>query len=514
VLSGAYGYSATTSQLTSVGAPGGNNLSYGYDGSLMTTLTAQGAGAGTVTYGYGSELQVASRAVSGGATVSFAYDKDGLLKTAGGLTQTRNATTGLLSSTSLGGVSTSHGHNSFGDPSSSSASYGGSSLYDVTYQRDNLGRITQKTETIGGTTAVYGYDYDDRGRLTDVTKDGASVEHYEYDGNGNRSDATTQSGTATGTYDAQDRLNNYGGASYTYSPEGWMASKTVGGQATTYEYDELGNLTRVLLANKTVTYEIDGVGHRVAKKVERAVSTHCSLKRSREAMRSSHPSPLASTMTPGGSSSRCLDSSETSSPSKCSAMPLTLHAGHSVAATHSWGESSPSRRSSSLRSSCRSSRTRTDDAGASVCIHRNYSSVFERASASGRRSFFPVAAGAPASTSRSEKPSAMEARICLAEREIVHREGDGALGQGGCVLGLGPSPDRLGHRRDLQHWAAPFRAGARAGGVVARAAQARGFLSNRAGARRVLRRRVSAHPARLPNRRGAGRCRARTGGLR
>jgi YD repeat-containing protein len=33
---------------------------------------------------------------------------------------------------------------------------------------------------------AYGYAYDDRGQLTDVTKDGAPYRSYTYDANGNR----------------------------------------------------------------------------------------------------------------------------------------------------------------------------------------------------------------------------------------------------------------------------------------------------------------------------------------
>ncbi len=44
-----------------------------------------------------------------------------------------------------------------------------SSIYANTYIRDNLGRITEKTETIQGTTTVYDYHYEPLvGRLEQV----------------------------------------------------------------------------------------------------------------------------------------------------------------------------------------------------------------------------------------------------------------------------------------------------------------------------------------------------------
>lgn len=52
-------------------------------------------------------------------------------------------------------------------------------------------------------------------------------------------------GSGTATYDAQDRLLTYGGATYTYAPGGELASKTANGQTATYDYDALGNLRSV-----------------------------------------------------------------------------------------------------------------------------------------------------------------------------------------------------------------------------------------------------------------------------
>ena len=42
--------------------------------------------------------------------------------------------------------------------------------------------------------------------LTEVRKNGVSMASYTYDANGNRLSHMSQSGTVTGSYDAQDRL--------------------------------------------------------------------------------------------------------------------------------------------------------------------------------------------------------------------------------------------------------------------------------------------------------------------
>jgi RHS repeat-associated protein len=125
--------------------------------------------------------------------------------------------------------------------------------------RDDGGRITQKSETIAGESHTYGYGYDGAGRLNSVTRDGANVASYAYDSNSNR---------LPGTYDDQDRMIAHGGATYTYTGNGELASKTELGATTTYTYDELGNLIKVALpSGKLIEYVIDGENRRVGKKI-------------------------------------------------------------------------------------------------------------------------------------------------------------------------------------------------------------------------------------------------------
>jgi YD repeat-containing protein len=90
-----------------------------------------------------------------------------------------------------------------------------------------------------------------------------TIASYTYDSNGNRLSATGVNGTPAGTYDAQDRLIKYGSVAYTYTNNGALLSKSVGGQTTQYEYDLLGNLRTVTLPDGTqITYLIDGRNRR------------------------------------------------------------------------------------------------------------------------------------------------------------------------------------------------------------------------------------------------------------
>jgi RHS repeat-associated protein len=267
-------YNPTTGQLTGVTTSDGQNLAYGYDGILVTSTTWSGNVAGSVGWTYNNDFRVVSETVNGANSVVVGYDNDGLLTSIDGLTITRDSTNGLVTDTTLGGVTDHRTYDSFGQVATYEARFGTSSLYSVVHTHDSLGRIETKTETIQGTTTDWGYSYDSAGRLWQVMKNGALSATYLYDANGNRTNVNTTSGTQTATYDVQDRLQTYGNWAYTYTPNGDLQSKTdtSTGQVTTYTYDGQGNLRHVDLPDgRAIDYVIDSENRRVAKKVNGAV---------------------------------------------------------------------------------------------------------------------------------------------------------------------------------------------------------------------------------------------------
>jgi RHS repeat-associated protein len=137
--------------------------------------------------------------------------------------------------------------------------------YKTAFTRDKLGRISQKVETVGGSTHTYDYAYDTAGRLVEEKKDGLVQNSYGYDQNGNRTDLN---GTPIAHYDDQDRLLDYGSATYEYTANGELKAKTVGSLSTSYDYDVLGNLKKVSFAGgNTIDYLTDGQNRRIGKKV-------------------------------------------------------------------------------------------------------------------------------------------------------------------------------------------------------------------------------------------------------
>ena len=261
-----YTYDVTEGQLTTITAPGGETLSYSYDGPLPLNTTWAGTINGSVSRTYNNNFWITSNSVNGGSAITYQYDNDGLLTGAGDLTISRNAQNGLITGATLGSVNDTRGYNTFGEVVDYRASYNASEIFSTQFARDNLGRITEKTETVDGATHVYNYEYDATGRLISVKKDSAIISEYTYDSNGNR----LSHNTVTGTYDARDRLITSGNNSYTYTPNGELLTRTdtSTNETTTYTYDVLGNLVSVTLPDgKQIGYVIDGRNRRIGKKV-------------------------------------------------------------------------------------------------------------------------------------------------------------------------------------------------------------------------------------------------------
>ena len=264
-----YAYDPATGNLFTITDPDGGMITYGHDGSLFTDTAWTGEVSGSIHRVYDDDFRIDSRTVNGAHLVSFVYDNDGLVIQVGDEVVGRKPENGLIESTTLGNVGTTTGYNGFGEFDNFGAAYDGSSIFSTGYIRDKLGRITQLTETVDGTTTVYEYAYDEAGRLDTVTKDGILVSDYDYDLNGNRLAHTTPEETVTGTYDNQDRMLTYGDAVYTYTENGELLTKTVDGLETTYYYDVFGNLTGVDLPDGTeIRYVIDGMNRRIGKKVD------------------------------------------------------------------------------------------------------------------------------------------------------------------------------------------------------------------------------------------------------
>jgi RHS repeat-associated protein len=262
-----YAYDPKTGNLDSESSTDGEDLAYTYNGPLPVAAKFEGSVSGTVDLSYNRNFWITSESVDGEA-IDYTYDNDGLVTKTGELTVENSAENGLVIGTTLNEAKDTYAYNSYGELTGYRATFGADDLYSVLYTRDADGRISGKTETIGGKTTTYGYAYDPPGRLARVTENGKIASTYTYDSNSNRLKAITSSGSVDGTYDDQDRLLTYGNSRFTYTANGELETEATGSQTTKYEYDVLGNLIAVILpGGKAIQYVIDAENRRVGKKV-------------------------------------------------------------------------------------------------------------------------------------------------------------------------------------------------------------------------------------------------------
>jgi RHS repeat-associated protein len=249
---------------------GSESITYGYDGKLVTSETLNGTLNQTLGYTYNDDFNVTTFTYAGNAE-SFAYDNDGLLTGAGSFTISRNAGNGLPEEVTGGSLSLSRTFNGYGEVSDEVYSVSGQGITSWNLARDNNGRITNKSETVAGTTSDYTYTYDSMGRLLTVTKDSNLVEEYQYDANGTRIYEMNSLRSIAGrsySYDDEDHLLTAGSVIYSYNLDGFLAAKTDGSDVTTYDYSSRGELFSVTLPDgRIIEYVHDPRGRRIVKKI-------------------------------------------------------------------------------------------------------------------------------------------------------------------------------------------------------------------------------------------------------
>jgi RHS repeat-associated protein len=269
--------------------PGTSVIDLTYDGSLLKSSAWSGAITGSVAWTHDNSFRTSTETVTpGGSTITYAYDNDDLVTCASrgscappssdAMRLTYHPTNGLLTSVLIGNLSETFTYNDKGELATHTASYSGLPVYSGTFHstaapRDNLGRITRKVETVDGVTRTDDYQYDTRGRLLNVARNGDLVSVYDYDDNGNRLSLTNPSTSSVtlGSYDDQDRVMAYGSFEYTFNENGDLTSKfnTATNEETTYEYDSRGALLSAVLPDDTlIEYVVDAQGRRIGKKID------------------------------------------------------------------------------------------------------------------------------------------------------------------------------------------------------------------------------------------------------
>jgi RHS repeat-associated protein len=139
----------------------------------------------------------------------------------------------------------------------------GSSIIDgASYNIDNAGNRTSKTDWLANVSS--NYTYDQIYELTQVTQGNNATESYSYDPVGNR---TSSLGVSPYNYNNSNELTSTPNASYTYDNNGNITTKADSTGTTAYSWDFENRLTSVTLPGNqgTVSFKYDPFGRRIYK---------------------------------------------------------------------------------------------------------------------------------------------------------------------------------------------------------------------------------------------------------
>ncbi|XP_061644643.1 teneurin-3 isoform X5 [Phyllopteryx taeniolatus] len=141
-------------------------------------------------------------------------------------------------------------------------------MYWITFQYDDVGRVTRREIKIGpfANTTKYGYEYDVDGQLQTVYLNEKVTWRYTYDLNGNLHllNAGNSARLLPLRYDLRDRITRLGDIQYRLDEDGFLRQRG----AEIFEYNSKGLLVRVYSKSSgwTIQYRYDGLSRRVSAK--------------------------------------------------------------------------------------------------------------------------------------------------------------------------------------------------------------------------------------------------------
>lgn len=286
--------------LTSMKCSDGNNVNYEYDsnrflkavsgsfgsmsferdkkGLVKKALTTEGH---SIAYEYDKFGRTVAIVYPDGKKVGYYYDNKGrLIETVSGnehIRLTYDCLGRLESREYSDGSKTCYEYNDIGSPTKITHISDEKINMEYTYTYDLVGNKTGISINKNGSVKDYNYSYDEVGRITKVVLNGKMLREYSYDIFGNRTakveyaedEVITTNYIYKGGKLAEELIsknNSLIQKRYEYDKRGNLIKKFSGGELETeYKYNGLGQLISVISGKNSVTYEYDGLGHRIGK---------------------------------------------------------------------------------------------------------------------------------------------------------------------------------------------------------------------------------------------------------
>lgn len=295
--------------LTSMKCSDGNNVNYEYDGNrflkavsgsfgsmsferdkkglVKKALTTEGH---SIAYEYDKFGRTVAIVYPDGKKVGYNYDKKGrLIETVSGnehIRLTYNSLGRIESREYSDGSKTCYEYNDIGSPTKIMHISDEKINMEYTYTYDLVGNKTGISINKNGSAKDYSYSYDEVGRITKVVLNGKMLREYSYDTFGNRTakveyvedEVITTNYIYKGGKLAEELIsknNSLIQKRYEYDKRGNIIKKFSGGELETeYKYNGLGQLISVISGKNSVTYEYDGLGHRIGKTESNGNESH------------------------------------------------------------------------------------------------------------------------------------------------------------------------------------------------------------------------------------------------
>lgn len=217
----------------------------------------------TITYEYDANGNRTKMINPDNGVTTYSYDQNGRL------TQMNNAFNEVtmiaydaVSSIGYGnGITSNFSYNNINNTDAISIKKATNEIItDLSYTHDNIGNVTNFQKD-GNTTT---YAYDGAYRLKKVTSSNATSKDYVYDAADNRKALITNQDTSIYQHNEDNQLLSMDSIAFTYDDNGSLAEKLTSGQSTTYLFDGLNRLIKVVLPNGDFeAYTYDPFGNRI-----------------------------------------------------------------------------------------------------------------------------------------------------------------------------------------------------------------------------------------------------------
>jgi RHS repeat-associated protein len=218
------------------------------------------------------------------ASINYLFDVYGRVVNSGNVNISRKPYSGEITTINNGNIQETRTYNDWSLLTEQVVKYSGNEIYKATYLYDGMQRIKQLNEIVSGITTHFIYQYNARGQLEKVLKNGIIAEQYTYDNFGNRTTVNLSNVNYTYLNNNINQTNKYSWTQsgstkhreFNYNNAGQLTGTVnkTGNTVTSsknFNYDIFGNLNAVTWATQNLEFKYDAFDRQIATYLNGAV---------------------------------------------------------------------------------------------------------------------------------------------------------------------------------------------------------------------------------------------------